>query len=123
MMSEESQKEITSFIPKELADPRIHTIPLNHLKRELETKEKDTDNIIQTYKDEIQRLKDELYKTQNAIKSLSELRIFKERLSINCPQVNVKLTILQCANRVKRGECKSCLDRTLLLAMLEAEPR
>jgi uncharacterized protein YwgA len=116
-------KDIEKIVPKDLADPRVHSISLNHLKKTLANIEKDKDDILQTYKDEINRLLNELDETNKAVKSLSELRYFKERLSINCPQVNVKLTILQCANRVKKGECKSCLDRTALLDMLEARPR
>jgi len=119
----ENQKDITQFIPKDLADPRIQTISLGPIKEILKEQEIDKDNLIQTYRDEIARLTKELADTKKSIANFVSYKTFKERLSLYCSQSNIDITILQCANRIRKGHCKGCLGRDQILEELEARTR
>ena len=120
---DEEQREITQFVPKDLADPRTYVIPLGPVKKILEDRENDSKDLLQTYRDEIARLTEELDRTRKSIASFESYKLFKKTLSLNCPQVNVKLTILQCAERMRRGQCTGCLDRDAILKKLGAKMR
>lgn len=119
----ENQKDLTQFIPKNLADPRIQAISLGPIKELLKEREKDKDSILQTYREEIARLKKKLSDTQKSIANFISYKTFRERLSFHCFQTYSDITILQCANRIRGGQCIGCLGRDQILEDLEAKPR
>ncbi len=114
-----TQKEIINYIPRELADPRTHTISLAPIKEILTQGELTKDNLLQTYRDEIERLTKVIQSTA----SPEIYRLFREKLCLFCFQTNTTITILQCAEKMKRGHCKGCRDRNRLLETLGALPR
>lgn len=121
-MTQEKQSEIIQFIPKELTDPRIQTISLRPLKAVLEKKEKEYQDTIKEYKAKIKQLTEELENTRKNYASIESLVMFRDLLSINCPQTGHTKTILQCAERIRKGDCRGCPARTTILEKLGAKP-
>jgi len=119
----QEEKDLTEWIPKELADPRTHTISLEPIKQILEEREVSKDDLLQTYKDENERLQQQIEEMSKEQAQNGTIKLFWKTLSLYCNQTNTRLNILQCSNRYKKRQCKGCLDRDAILSKLEARNR
>lgn len=119
----QEEKDLREWVPKELTDPRTHTIPLGPVKQILKEREVSKDDLIQTYKDEVDRLYKVLEEMRKEWARADTINRFWRKLTFHCSQTGTKLNILQCSTRYKKRQCKGCLDRDATLSKLEARNR
>ena len=119
-----SSKKLAPTIQKDLVDPRVHILQIpKHIQATLKNKENAANDLLQTYKDEIARLKEELAEAEKTTNSMGGYKNFHDYLSTICPQTGTRLTIVRCTQRVRKGEClvSNCSARNNILKKLETK--
>ena len=117
------ERDLKEWVPKDLTDPRTQTITLDPIKKLLEKREATKEDLLQTYREEITKLHQEIEGIRKEGTQLNTIKYFWKSLSLQCTQTGVKLNILQCAHRFRKGECKGCPGRDEILSKMEARNR